>query len=191
VGQGLAHPAHFLDRVSHVPVLRGRSRRTAIFELRVGDTISRHPPALSLPTWRLVRHDVGAMNPPRPVAPTFLRLVRQHVEPIVAHAGFAWNNAQRTNGEDGWVDGVLYEADPDAFISRFPDLTPDYGDQPVPCIDLWIHYDVRRSSLRSDVDGIDVGAWLPRKMSVRGARNDPELPCSNFAWVTRVGSPLP
>lgn len=44
-----------------------------------------------------------------------------------------------------------------------PGLAPDYGEQPIPCIDLWIHYEVDHSSLRADVEGSDVATWLRRR----------------------------
>ncbi len=81
------------------------------------------------------------------------------VDPVLAQAGFSWNDSGEISESDGRLVAVLYEADPDDFVRRYPQtrLQSRYGDQwPPPCVDLWLKFDWDARRIELDLEGFDV-----------------------------------
>jgi hypothetical protein len=94
-------------------------------------------------------------------------LVQTSIEPVVRRAGFEWNSSGFEYFGNQDEASALFEAEPDSFAGSFPSLMSDYGDQQVTCIDLWIHFDLGRGTIRADVEGTDVASWLRTHDHVR------------------------
>jgi hypothetical protein len=116
----------------------------------------------------------------------FLRLVRQHLEPLLLDAGFVFNEAAVGAGpvtaplvrESGWrrlsrllprlnggkasarartMTSVLHEADAQEFAAAYP-RSEEHPEEP-DCKDLWLHYDAATGSVDIDLQGehLDLG----------------------------------
>ena len=113
----------------------------------------------------------------------FLRLVRQHLEPVLLDAGFvfnevavgAWPVTAPLVRESGWgrlsrlllrrsggkasaramtTTSVLYEADAQEFAAAYP-RSEERPEEP-DCKDLWLHYDAATGSVDIDLQGEDL-----------------------------------
>jgi len=113
----------------------------------------------------------------------FLRLVRQHLEPVLLDAGFVFNEVAVGAGpviaplvsESGWgrlsrlllrrsggkalaramtTTSVLYEADAQEFAAAYP-RSQERPEEPN-CKDLWLHYDAATGSVDIDLQGEDL-----------------------------------
>ncbi|MEO7980931.1 MAG: hypothetical protein ABI807_08585 [Sporichthyaceae bacterium] len=125
---------------------------------------------------------------PGPVA-----LLDAHVLPAVTVVGFAFHSAGRTTDGGRNVDAVLYEAGPEPFTSSFPELASDYGDQRVPCIDLWVHHDLVTGTRRADLEGTDVARWAREhaEPDLAGAITGPDLADAVRALAEALARMLP
>lgn len=105
-----------------------------------------------------------------PTSPLLLAL-RHWVDPVVALAGFEWNDSGLNTDADGCVRSVLYEADPIDFVHSYPDtgLQESYPDDewPPACVDLWLEFDRERGRTDLDLEGFEIVETL--RASGRGA----------------------
>jgi hypothetical protein len=65
---------------------------------------------------------------------------------------------------------ILYEASPEPFADNYPGLMSDYGDQPIPCIDLWIEYQSEPGAITATLEAADLARWLREHGQDRLAR---------------------
>lgn len=111
----------------------------------------------------------------------FLRLVRQHLEPVLLDAGFVFNEVavgagpltaplgrERARGRLSRLllhrdagkasalttTSVLYEADAQEFAAAYP-RSEEHPEEP-DCKDLWLHYDVATGAVDIDLQGEDL-----------------------------------
>jgi hypothetical protein len=99
----------------------------------------------------------------------FTSLVHAAVGPLVEPVGFKPRFAPGEPptpppgyGPDEWRPAlsILYEAPPEPFAQNYPGLMSDYGDQPIPCIDLWIEYRPEPGGVTATLEAADLARWL-------------------------------
>ena len=129
--------------------------------------------------------------------------LRRWVDPVVAQAGFTWNESGREVDSAGRLNAVLYEAGPLDFVTRYPesDLRESYDpdEWPPPCVDLWLEFDWNENRTDLNLEGFHVTQHLAASghqgVATRATRltDDPEddarVIASALACVLGVSGP--
>lgn len=86
--------------------------------------------------------------------------LRRWVDPVVAQAGFRWNEHAQEVDRAGRLNAVLYEAAPLDFVTRYPesDLQESYppDEWPPACVDLWLKFDWNENRTDFNLEGFEV-----------------------------------
>jgi hypothetical protein len=129
--------------------------------------------------------------------------LRRWVDPVVAQAGFAWNESGQNVDRAGRLNAVLYEAAPLDFVTRYPesDLQESYdpGEWPPPCVDLWLEFDWNEKRTTLNLEGFHVTEHLAasglESVATRATRltdasqDDARMIASALACVLGVSGP--
>jgi hypothetical protein len=142
-------------------------------------------------------------NLPSNASQALLDGLRRWVDPVVAQAGFRWNEHAQEVDRAGRLNAVLYEAVPLDFVTRYPESDPQESyhpdEWPPPCVDLWLEFDWNESRTDFNLEGFEVTQDLAASghqgVATRATRltDDPEddarAIASALAYVLGVSGP--
>lgn len=88
--------------------------------------------------------------------PHWALIVCRRLDGLFEATGAGFSRSIPQDLTPGWLDSMLWEADPLQFAERYPDsgIVESYGIQwPAPCIDYWVYVDVEARLATLSIEG--------------------------------------